>query len=286
MRTKSTLLILLASLAAGCGDTPQMTPKEQALQNWNAARAGVTMNLAKDEYKNGDFEKARRDVDQALLMDPKNTNIHILSAKIAIEQNQLELADAELNAARAINPKLPEADYLSGVIYQRWEQPAKALIFYQHASEENPTELSYLMAKAETLVSLNRRDEALDLLQNKADYFEHNPVIHDAMGMICMQDRNFDKAVDMFRWAVILAPDDDNIREHLSLALYQDKRYGESAMNLQRLVKTDARSKRPDLFLALAECDLNTNHPAEARMAAQTACDLDPSQPIPWLTVA
>jgi tetratricopeptide (TPR) repeat protein len=286
MMRQATPFVLLAALLAGCQSSAQPTPKEQALQNWNAARAGVLLNMARDQYTNGDFDKARETVDQALQMNPKNAALHIMSAQIAIEQAQLEVADAELNAARAIDPKLPEADYLSGVVYQRWQQPAKALIFYQHACDEAPNELAYLMAKSETLVTLNRQDEALALLQDKADFFEHNPVIHDEMGLILLQQHKPDEAVDMFRWAIILAPDDLTIREHLSLALYQVKRYGEAAMNIERLVKNDTLSKRGDLYLTLAECQLELNQPVDARLSAQTACDLDTSSSAAWLTLA
>jgi tetratricopeptide (TPR) repeat protein len=278
-------IILLAGLVAGCA-TQSQTDREVAVQNWNSARGNVLLTLAHDQFKNGDFDKARESVNQSLAMDPKSAPTHILSARIAIEQNQLEFADAELNAARAITPKLPEADYLSGVIYQRWQQPAKALIFYQHASEEAPDELAYLMAKSETLVSLNRQDEALAILDERADHFEHNPVIHDAMGMILLQQNKLDKAVETFRWALILAPDDVTIREHLSMALFQFKRYGEAAMNLERLVKDDSLAKRADLHLTLAECDVELNRPAEARISAQTAVDLDPSSSAAWLTLA
>jgi tetratricopeptide (TPR) repeat protein len=284
---KLTYTILLLALTAGCADnSKQLTPKEQAIQNWNDARAGVMLNLARDQYNSGDFDKARQTINQAIQMDPASTGVHILSARIAIEQGQLEQADQELNSARAINPKLPEADYLSGVIYQRWQQPAKALIFYHHARTEAPTELAYLVAEAETLVSLNRQSEALALLQEKADFFEHSPVIHDEMGMIFLQQNKPDDAVAMFRWANILAPDDVTIREHLALGLFQDKRFGEAVMNLQRLLKNQTLAKRDDLFLTLAECQLELNQFVEARVNATTACDLNPAAAANWLTLA
>ena len=279
------LYVLLAGLAAGCAET-ESQQREVAVQNWNAARGGVLLGLARDEFNTGNFDKARETINQALGMDTKSAPIRLMSARIAIEQGQLELADGELNAARSIDPKLPEADYLSGVIYQRWQQPEKALIFYEHACKENPNELAYLTARTETLVSVNRQDEALALLDQNADHFEHNPVIHDEMGMIYLQQHKVDKAVETFRWALILAPEDLGIREHLSIALFQNKRFGEAAMNLQRLVKEPTLAKRADLNLTLAECDVELNRPAEARIAAQAATDIDPASSSAWLTLA
>jgi tetratricopeptide (TPR) repeat protein len=283
---KATLLFLLAGLLGGCASSDQPTDKEVALQNWAAARSGVLFGLARDQYNGGDFDKAAQTLNQAIAMNPRDPALHIMAARVAIEQGLLEFADAELNAARALKPNLAEADYLSGVIYQRWQQPAKALIFYQQACREAPTELAYLTAQTETLVNLNRKDEALAILQSRLDDFEHNPVIHDEIGMILMQENQPAQAVEMFRWANILAPDDLSVREHLALALFQNKNYAEAASNLQRLVREDSLSKRSDLYLTLAECRLNLNRVADARIAAQTACDLDPTSATAWLTVA
>jgi tetratricopeptide (TPR) repeat protein len=286
MMRNLTLLFLLAGLLGGCDSSTAPSQKDIALQNWASARAGVLLNLARDQYTNGDFDKAAQTIDQATQMDPSNPNLHIMAAKIAIEQSQLELADQELNAARALNPKLAETDYLSGVIYQRWQQPAKALIFYQRACKEAPSELAYLTAQTETLVNLNRQPEALAMLQSKVDFFEHSPVIHDEMGMILLQQHEVAQAIETFRWANILAPDDLTVREHLSLALFENKNYAEAATNLKRLVKEDSLSKRADLHLTLAECQFGLGRVADARISAQTACDLDPTSPTAWLTLA
>ena len=63
-------------------------------------------------------------------------------------------AEALAERARKLNPKDPEADYLSGVVDQRWQKPELALGFYSAASDKEPGELAYIMAKAEMLVAL------------------------------------------------------------------------------------------------------------------------------------
>ena len=55
-----------------------------------------------------------------------------------------------------INPKDPEADYLSGVVNQRWQKTEVALAFYTAASDKDPGELAYIMARSEMLVAPNR----------------------------------------------------------------------------------------------------------------------------------
>jgi tetratricopeptide (TPR) repeat protein len=246
----------------------------------------VMLGLAKDQYQSGNFDKCRETLEEALRMDDKNAPIHILMAKVDIEQGQFDMAEDELTAARKIDSKNAESDYLSGVIYQRWQQPDKALEFYQSAVAKNPSELAYLMAKAETLVAMGHQDEALALLQSKVVYFEHSAVIRDAVGMLLVGKHELPKAVDMFRSASILSPDDLTIRLHLAMALYQNQQYVDASDMFQELIKEDAFAKRADLRLTLAECDLALGRIVESRTAAQAACDLDASLPFAWLTLA
>src|SRR6478609_5594527 len=166
MSYKKLSVALSLSLLAGCGDVKQPPDSKQKLTTqWQGARAGVQYTLAKQEYEAGDVDGARKSCDQALKLNPKLAPALILSAKLSIEKGQLDRADQSLNEAREIEPKNPEPDYYSGIVYQRWQKSEKALEFYTHASEKAPNEPAYLLARAELLVSLDKSSEALALLQ-------------------------------------------------------------------------------------------------------------------------
>src|SRR4051812_20172700 len=120
MKFKSILPVAVLALAVGCA--PHKSPKEEMTAQWNRTRANVMAGLAKDQYATGNFDPARKTVTDALRLDPENGPLHVLSAKLAIEGGQLEIASRELEHARKINPKDAEADYLSGVVAQRWQK--------------------------------------------------------------------------------------------------------------------------------------------------------------------
>jgi tetratricopeptide (TPR) repeat protein len=282
------IFLALAPVLWSCASDPKptVTPKAEAIKNWNDARAVVMLGLARDQYNQAHFDKARETVDQALRLAPDNATAHILSAKLDIEGAQLEAAEQELDLARTLDPKGAEAEYLSGVVYQRWQQPEKALDFYQHACDKAPAELEYVMAKAEMLVALDRQPEALSLLQSKVVYFEHSAVIRDAVGLLLMQQGQYDQAVDMLRRASILGADDATIREHLATALYYQKHYSDCADVLSRLVKEDHYQDRPDLILMLGECQMQTGRAGDALANFQAAADAMPTLPGVWLAIA
>ena len=87
--------------AAGCGgNKTQQTSKQAATQRWNRPGRACCSRWPRDQYNSGNFDKCRKTLDDALKLDPENPQVHLLSAKLSIEQGQLELAERELDLVR------------------------------------------------------------------------------------------------------------------------------------------------------------------------------------------
>jgi len=274
--------LVLTLATAGCANQKNKNSKE-AQARWARARANVMCSLARDQYKAGAFDKCRKTLDDGIKIDPTNPQLHILSARLAIEQGQLELAERELELARKFSPNDPEGYYLSGVVYQRWQKPERAYEFYTAASDKAPAELPYLLARSEMLVELERQDEALNLLQGKVVYFENSAAIRDAVGQLLMQKKDYHGAVDMFRQASVLEESEPAFKERLGVALYFDKQYGEAADVLSKLVTREGYGQRADLLVALGESQLNSSKARDARGTFETATQQDPASVKAWL---
>lgn len=272
-------------LLVGCGENKQ-TGKQQMTQQWQDARAGVQYGLARQQYESGNLNNARQSVDQALLLNPLHVEAMILSARISIEQGHLELAEQTLTQAIETAPGEAEVDYLLGVIDQRWQRPERALEHYRAAVRKNPKELAYVLAEAETLVVLNRVNEALALLSGKVVYFENSATIRDAVGQLLVQQGHYPEAVEMLRRANSLAGTDQAIREHLALAMYYNRQWRESADLLARLVTDPQYAQRADLHIALGECYMELNRARDARNAFDTATVLEPAAAGGWIRLA
>lgn len=274
--------LVLTLAAAGCQNAKQKNSKE-ANGRWNRARANVLCSLAKDQYKAGSFDKCRKTLTDALKMDPTNAQLRVISGKLALEQGQLELAERELEAARKFAPNDPEGYYLAGVIHQRWQKADRAYEYYTAASDRAPSELSYVMARAEMLVEMDRAPEALDLLQGKVVYFENSAAIRDAVGQLFMASRRYHEAVDMFRQASVLEDGENVFKERLGLALYYDKQYADVVDVLSKLITKDGYGQRSDLLAALGEAQLKLGKFREAKATFESATQSDASNPRAWL---
>jgi len=286
LASAATILGLLLTLA-GCASDGKKPHGEQqkdaARKQWAGARAAVLHNLASEQYQTGNFDKCRATLDDALKLAPDNPALHLLYAKLCIEQGNLEIADRELATVRLLAPENAEADYLSGVISQRWQKNEQAFSFYKSAADKAPAELAYLMAQGEMLVTMGRPAEALAMLESRVVYFEHSAALRDAVGQLLMQNAKYRQAVAMFRQASILSTDDPAIREHLAIAQFRAGDHRDAADTLKRLLKDDRYLKRGDLYLALGVCELQLSRHREAREAFEMASQLSPTSSAVWL---
>ena len=283
-------LILAACLGTalyGCNSN-SITPdqKAQANHEWNAARAGVLASLANDQYQSGNLDRCEETLSRALLLAKDSVPLHLLAAKLSIEQGKLEVAESHLKEATRLDPKNAEADYLTGVILQRWQQPERARAAYASAAAKDPTELSYLLAEAEMLVVLDQPEPALDLLRAKADFFEHSGVIRDEIGMLMLEQDETDQGIAELREACLLSAEDVSIREHLATALYRNHQYRDAETALGRLLKEPGFEQRSDLLCALGDCQSQTDERLAALHSYDAATKIDPTSCRGWIGLA
>lgn len=276
------VLVLCMSLLA-CGGQKK---KQEVYDKWNSARAAVQGNLAAEQYKNGNLPDARKSVDEAIKLDPKNVAYHLLSAQIYNEAAALESAQRELDTVRSLDPKNAQADYLSGIVYQRWQKPNLALEYYVKASDKAPADVSYMMARAEMLIQVGQADQAITLLEGRLSYFEHSGTVRDMLGGLYLQRGRDKDAVAILEQATILSPDELEIREHYARALFGTQEYRKCIGELTRLMKDDVFGKRADLHLLLGECYLQTEDPRNAKVEFESAANLSPNMAAAWLGVA
>lgn len=292
MKSKRNVSVVLAALlivvlaGAGCSSgKKQQTPKQQAEKRWNASRAAVLATLAKGQLESGQFDKARDSIEKAKRLDPTNAYICVLAAKLEIEEGHLDRAERELAEARRLDPKNAEADYFSGVVYQRWLKPQLAHEFYSSAAQKDPKEVAYPLAAAEMLVEMGRSDQALALLDSRLADFGTSAVLHDTVGQLYVARGEYAQAVEALRQASTLASDDNQIREHLAMAMFYNKQYREAAESFSRVLKDPKNHKRAELYLALGECQLGGNRPRDARDSFEHATKLSPGSATAYLSL-
>ena len=86
--------VVWVAAAGGCAPKAKKpTIKEKAEAQWNGARASVMISLAQDQYKSGNFEKARQTVDDAIKLVPESAEV---TEVVEVEAPTSQPAEAEV----------------------------------------------------------------------------------------------------------------------------------------------------------------------------------------------
>lgn len=268
---------------AGCNTPTSKENKAAAHDRWSMARAGVMYSMAKQQFEVGDLDKAEKTVRGALSTKPDEPRFLELAARIAIERGELEKAFHTLELANGYNADMPQTHYLFGVVFQRWQKYDAAYTSYMKSYDLQSDQVSPLLAASEMLVKLGRDTEAIQLLESKETYFEHNPALRVAIGRMHMLQRDFKTAARYYREAHLLAPDDPTILEHLASALYASDQPGEAIYYLIQLQQVPAYKDRSDIAMTLGDCYMTTGKANKARKVFMALTESDENNVAAWI---
>ncbi|MEB3286967.1 MAG: tetratricopeptide repeat protein [Vampirovibrionales bacterium] len=149
----------------------KQAPQTEDSGGFNNLEAEKHLLEAQKLIRKGDFEAAFMHLNKALSIRPNDPAIHRDMGWLYVYTDQIDKAAEELKQLEAMSAGSPEADYLSGAIYDRLEQPRDAVQHYRLAlsgSKGQPglkskPELYFDLAAS--LNDINQHQEALQRLE-------------------------------------------------------------------------------------------------------------------------
>src|SRR5688572_15942748 len=156
-------LTVLAAVAglAGCSPTKTGVKNRQAANDrMNIVAAQINLEQAEQFFSTGQLDEALSEIDKAIARYPESGEYHLMRGRILLEQGRLEQSLDAFTTSLEKNPRLADAQYFAGVIYQRWSDDEQAHTCYQAAFELQPEKVHYLLASAEALVAMGEFDRA------------------------------------------------------------------------------------------------------------------------------
>lgn len=285
MSTRKILLsaFLAAGLMAGCGPTRAgLEARAKARERLNVVNAELSRDQAVQALEAGQFDKATKEIGHALALVPTWPEYHVIEGRIFLEQSLLEKALQCFRKALELKPDYPRAHYYCGVVYQRWSDDAQAYEHYREAFEQEPDQVANLLAAAESLVALDKLDEAKDLLNSKLSYFENNAAIRHLLGQIALLQDDPATAAALYTQAWRLRPDDDTLLEELARAQYDAKMFGDSYRSVLQLIDRPG-GDRPEIKLLEARCLTELDRLTDARNLYVELTKLNPTDTELWV---
>lgn len=275
----------LSSVSCAQWGLDHQTARRQAEERWSDVRAKIKLQIATESFARGELDEAQKQLDEALALDAKLPDAHLLRARILLERGEIASAQEALKIAISHGADNAAADYLGGVIAERYGRLSEALTAYRRAAERNPRDAHYVVAVAETLVALGSTTEALALIESRWTDFEHNATLRATAGQIYTLMGRYDRAADVYRDAVRISPDDATLQYQLGMTLALAGKNTEAVAVLAPLAR-----KEKDLpgyvLVALGRAHLGTGQTADAKTVLRRATAVSPESLSAWTWLA
>ena len=276
--------MLLSTSLLGCaGKSSHAQAVEGANKRWHSLRSAALLDMAKSQFEAGSLDQAEKTVNDAAAIDADNPALHLMAGRIALERGQLERAFRLFELSAELAPNHSDTFYFQGVVLQRWHQYDAALTAYQRAYQLKADDASRLLAVTETMVELNRVDEAIALLEEKKHYFDQNAGVRAMLGHLYQMKGEPRLAVENFRQAMMLDQENLRLHEELAFAQVNAQFFSDAVITLEGIVERREFEGREDLKRSLAQAYAGVGRFESAKKVYVELTRRNPSAENDWI---
>jgi protein O-GlcNAc transferase len=246
----STGLLASLLLSACAPRASGVQARREADERFRRTTSLVSFDQAKQAFETGELDKARKEVEAAIARSDKEAKYWSLLGRIELEAKRLERAQTAFGKAIENDPKFAEPYYYRAIVFQRWNQPAKAIEDYLKASELAPEKIAYLLAAAEVMIATRELDEARMLLLPKLAQFEHNAAMHELLGDISFLKGDDVSAARSYERALVIDMEAPLLAEKLVATYFRAgewQRCLDAARRQRAMVAKDANGRRAEI---------------------------------------
>lgn len=250
--------IIILYVVSGCES--QSENKKLAQMRWQKASAYAKLNFAEQQYQNEEFEQALNTASECVSVNPDMPEAHLLFGKLLLAQRQFYEATSELSRAVELDEKLDSGWYWLGVAAEREGNYYQAQACYDKAMGLRPANIDYILALAEIYSAHDRKNDAIQLLEQKMAEMPKEISLKVAAADFMWQLGKDQRAIELYKQAMLMADDDYNeeIAESLGYCYVFAGRWDEAAKIFTELSERCTQQQRRKLYLQIAAlCGMN-----------------------------
>jgi tetratricopeptide (TPR) repeat protein len=288
IRILSVMALSSVFVAVGCmGPTKAgQEARAAARERMDKSTSVIVYDQARQSFESGQFDRAIKQIDEAIYRLPKESRYWVLRGRINMERGRLEEAHRDLTKATEADPKNAEAFYCMGIVHERWSKLDEAFTAYQTASELDPAKVTYLLAAAEVLIAQRKVDEATALLKPKLEFFENNAPMHQLLGQIAMLQEDPKLAVEHYNRAMLIDPELPMILDNLVRAQFQAEDWEECLRNVRKLAREAEGGRTVERMRIEGRCLAKLGRDIDARNVFAQITREEPDDVDGWVDLA
>jgi Flp pilus assembly protein TadD len=138
-------------------------------------------------------------------------------ASLLLEKGNLEDSRKHVDAALIHDPDNVELLLLSGAYHHLHEEFPEAISSYERALERDPENVQALSGLGLVLVKAGERDKGMERLKKAEKLQPESAVVLGTLGWVALQEKNFDDAKKALERALEIAPQDPAVLNNLGV---------------------------------------------------------------------
>lgn len=170
-------------------------------------------------YNTEQYDRAENTLNILLTETPNDADVMHLKSRVLIQKEAYKKAMEWIDQAIAINPYESTFFGVKGSILLNDKKYEDALTTVNEGLRIDPKNVYCLNLRAQLLTKLNRNDEAENTIEHLLYDNPNDSHSHANVGWVALQNGNTKKALDHFKQALQLNPNDDYARSGMSTAL-------------------------------------------------------------------
>lgn len=230
MKGKATTLLSLIVSALFLSEAFAQNLSRKDAPRANVHEQGIKLLAAKR------FVEAARELESAIKLEPENSEARNALGVVYMNLNRRAEAAAMFREAIRLAPKFAKPYYNLGSLYERDGRIELAAEHYRRAVELKDDYAPAWHALGSSLLGLKSYAEAVTAFEKTARLDSRNGRVYVYVGYAYSMAGHKQKALESYRRAVRLNPDDAEARNNLAVTLYENKRFEESLAEYRKVI--------------------------------------------------
>ena len=203
---------------------------------------GDAVGLATKDYQK-ELKETEKNLKQAIQSNPRDVQKQVELGITYELQGELAKAADAFEEALKFDPNRPELYSLLGPIYERQERYDDALRTYQRLEKLEPNLPSIIFGAMASIYHFHKKmlPDALKYAQKALAADAESWRVHNLMGVIYTDQKEFGQAADAFKAAMQLAPNEPMPHSDLAKAYLAQGRYAEALKSVETAVRLAPR---------------------------------------------
>ncbi len=271
-------VILMSIALVACGDQEPSPPTPVPPTATPAATPTLSANEHIDrgvEYLDQDqLDQASAEFQAAIQLDPENANAHYDLGVVHYKQDEIEEAMAAFQQALQLDPDHGPAHNNLGLVYEKLGEMEAAAAEYEAAIQANPDDDTAHYNLAGIYYSQGLLDEAIVAYRESTRINPDNADAHYNLGRMYYEQGRLDEAIGAWQATARLTPDDSMTHNNLGRAYYDQGQFDQAITELEQSIELDPENPMPYFNLGLVYRQSGQNE--EAATALETYLSIVP----------